>query len=167
MVAGKGRSLWGNDISDAGFEGGDQIDLSLANNGGVFVDEVAFGFIEPVEDATLREKRCLGGVDIFCGLGVGFEDASAEGDDLAVIVSDRKHDAVSESAVERAAGIRTFVFGRGEAALGYFLGGESSSAQVREESVPGGGCEAELPGFGDGRIQSSRLEVVPGLGGVR
>jgi hypothetical protein len=70
-----------------------------------FVDEGALGFVEAEEDVAFLEKRGLRGVDVFGGLGVGGEDAAAEGDDFAEVVANREHDAVAEAVVEIALGI--------------------------------------------------------------
>ena len=130
-------------MAHAGLERRDQIDLALAHDGGVFFDEVALGFVEAVEDAAFGEERRLGRVHIFRGLRVGLERASAESDNLAVIIVDRKHHAVPKSAVELGAG--PVVLRRGEAALLDFLARKFPVAQMIQQRIPRLRRVAELP----------------------
>ena len=98
-------------VLDAGQVTGDRVELALADDDGLGVEDGALGLVEPVDHAALAEDRRLGRVDVFAALLLGAEHAAAEADDAALLVADREDEPSAEPVV------MALVAGDGEATL--------------------------------------------------
>jgi hypothetical protein len=112
---GEGRARTGDHVVKSGGVDGDAIHLAFDQDGVFELADRFFGVVEIEEHARLGVDRRLGGVQIFRpGLLVGGERAGGEGDDFALVVADREHDAIAEFGVDGGAELSAL------AALGSF-----------------------------------------------
>lgn len=161
LVRGEGRTLGGDDILNAGFVEGDEIELAFADDGFSRGNKGAFGFVKSEKEAAFGEEGGFRGVDVFGGAGGGIENASAESNDFAVVVVDGNHDTVSEAVGEIAA---AFVF-VAESGADEFGGLKSRLECPGGEGIVGSRGIAEAPVFRDGFVEGAGLEVGAGRGG--
>ena len=149
----------GDDIFQTALEDADEVELSLADNGQARIGQRTACFVEAEEGAAFAEERGLGRVDVFGRILGGRENASAEGNDFAVVVADGKHEALAEpvgqrfvlAAVEEPAGPQLVVF-------------EAGGARVFEQGAAVVGRVADLPIFRDVGADLAGFEVVAGGG---
>lgn len=78
----------------------DDVNLAFTDESGAAVEDGASGFVEGEEHAAFPKEGRFGAVHIFCGVLVGAEDSSAEGDDAALFVADGEHEAALEPVVD-------------------------------------------------------------------
>jgi len=157
-AGGEGGALGGDGVVEAVFEAADEIDLAFAEEGPAFVADAFLGFIEAEEDFALHEDRRFGGVDVFGGLGLDVEEASAEGDDAARLVADGEHEAAPE-AVVAASG---FLVDGDEARFLDDFGGEAFFEGPGHGGVPGVGGVADLEALRQFAAEVAAFEVVAG-----
>ena len=94
------RALRGDHILHARLESGDQIELPLADDRRLLVDQRALRFVQPEEHRALGEKHRLRRVHVFRRFRIRLQHAAAEGDHLAGVVADREHHAIAETVVK-------------------------------------------------------------------
>ena len=111
MIGGERGALWRDGVLDVGQMAGDGIELTLADDDRLGVEDRPFGLVEPVEYAAFAENRRLGGVDVFAALLLLGEHAAAETDHAALLVADRENEPSAKPVVV------ALVAGDGEAAL--------------------------------------------------
>ena len=75
---------------DARHEARDEVELTFADNGGLGIEQSAFGFVETEEDLALGKYWSLRRVDIFGGFLIARKDATAEADDPPLLVANWK-----------------------------------------------------------------------------
>ncbi len=105
LIFGDGSALGGHGGMEPDSPAADGVELSLDHEEGVALFEVGAGVIESEEDAALVEDLRLWGVDVFglaggvIGRGLG-KLAGSEGDDAALHIADRNHQAASKTRLE-------------------------------------------------------------------
>jgi len=162
---GEGRAEGGDSVPEGGLMAGDDVDLAFAEEGELFLRHGATGLVETEEDGGLPEEDRFGGVDVFPGAGIVAQLAAAEGDDVAVVVVDGKHEAVAEAQVE--AGFRVaFLAEAGEAGVLQFAAGETLGASPIEEDRGFVGHPADQPALGHIEVISAAFEVFAGVPGA-
>src|SRR3989344_8631921 len=98
MFFGKRRTAHGDDISDADLMTGDNVKISFNHDDALVLADRFAGKMEPEEDTALAVNRAFRGVDV---LRVIFaERSSAEGDNAALHIADREHQAITEPVVD-------------------------------------------------------------------
>lgn len=97
VVLGEGGAEGGDGILNAIFVANDGIDLAFTDEGEFIFSDVPARFIEAEKNFRFIEKLGLRGIDVFAAIGVGDELATAEGDDVSVVVKDREHESISEA----------------------------------------------------------------------
>src|SRR5438552_125939 len=56
--------------------------------------------MQPEEHVTLAKKGCLGRVYVLCAFGIALQNTTAESNDFAHVVANRKHDPSTEAVVD-------------------------------------------------------------------
>ena len=56
--------------------------------------------MQPEEHVTLAKKGCLGRVYVLCAFGIALQNTTAEANDFAHIVANRKHNPSTEAVVD-------------------------------------------------------------------
>ncbi len=160
MLRGEGGAETGDGVGQAGFVAGDGVHLPFANQGGLVVEDGLAGFVEGEEDVGFPEERGFGGVDVFPAAWVLAELATGEGDDVAVVVADGKHQAVAK-AREKPAAIAL----EGEAGIDEVAAAELVLAGPIEENRRGIRGPADFPADGHFLAETTGFQVVAGVGG--
>ncbi len=90
------RALAGHHVLKAGLKKHQGVDLPFAHDRLSELADGRPGFVEAEKHLALAEEGRLRGVDVLAGVGLGLQNAAAEGDDLAIVVADGKHQPVAE-----------------------------------------------------------------------
>ena len=152
ILAGSGAQ-GGDGIAQTLLGQGNDVHVALDHHDLVEIAVVLARLVQAVELLALVEHRGFRRVQVF-GLVVA-QYAAAEGDDPAAAVADGEHDAVAEAVIAPA------VFGvldqQAGVDHGFLLQGVG--AQMLEQVVPAGRCEAQAEVAGDDAGQPASLEV--------
>ena len=92
MIGGERGALWRDGVLDVGQMAGDGVELPLADDDRLGVEDRPFGLVESVEHAAFAENRRLWGVDVFAALLLLGEHAAAETDHAALLVANRENE---------------------------------------------------------------------------
>lgn len=165
VLWGEGGAEGGDDVGDTVGVAGNEVDLAFADDDAAFAEDIAFGFVEAVEGFAFGEDEGFGGVDVFGGPGFGIEEATAEGDGIAVFIGDGKHEAIAEPGVGFSGAGVVVVGTAEEAAFDEEVFGVLVIGGPLFEELIGGGGVTELPFARDFGGDATGFEVVAGGGG--
>ena len=158
MVSRQGGALRSDDIGDPGHETGNEIQLTLANNGALGVEQRSLGLIQTEHHLALGENRAFGRVDVFSGFFVAREDAPAKADDTTLFVADGEH----ESSAKTVVAMLGALFPHDQPGLFQEVGSEALAAAPINGVVPQVGGVTETEEFNGLLRHTAFGEVIAG-----
>ena len=124
VVLCEGSAEGSDGVFEPRFVEADGIDLSFADESCFLAAHGATCFVEGEEEFGFIEKRGIAGVDVFSSFVVSAKNASAEADDITMVVVNGEGELVPEFYPESGTGV-FFLFESTEPGLEDFASGES------------------------------------------